>query len=317
MQEVTHDTVDVVYAGFWRRWAALFLDQLILSAAFYGVLFALAILAGVAGGFGWLESMDPDAPPTAVIVAYFAFIGGYYVAAGLYYSLMESSRHQATLGKMALGIKVVDSQGSRLSFGHALGRWFAAALSYLTLYIGFLMAAFTERKRALHDMAAGTLVVDRWAWTDHPELQKRELGGCLVAIVVAGILMILLFIAGILAAIALPAYQDYLQRAKVAQAAAEVAPLRLLVTDFRDAEGTCPFNGDGGIGPEDSPAGIYATKITAGEFDDGSCGIELELGNTGHAGLDGGRIWWQLGADGAWTCSSDVDDRWLAAECRG
>ena len=56
-----------------------------------------------------------------------------------------------------------------------------ASLSYLTLYIGFLMAAFTERKQALHDMVAGTLVVDRWAYTEHPELQRRGLGGCVIA----------------------------------------------------------------------------------------------------------------------------------------
>ena len=317
MQQVTNDAVDVVYAGFWRRWAALFLDQLILSAAFYAVVIALAILAGIAGGFGWFGSLDPDTPSTAVIVAYLAFIGAYYAAAALYYSLMESSRHQATLGKMALGIKVVDNQGGRLSFGHALGRWFAAALSYLTLYIGFLMAGFTERKRALHDMAAGTLVVDRWAWTAHPELQKQELGGCLVAIMVAGILMVLLFVASILAAIAIPAYQDYLQRAKVAQATVDTAPLRRLVADFRASSGSCPFNGEGGIAAEDSPGIVHASRLTVGEFDDGSCGVELELGNTGHTALDGGRIWWQLGADDAWSCSSSLDDRWLAEECRG
>lgn len=317
MQQATNDTVDVVHAGFWRRWAALFLDQMILGAAFYAVVFVLALLIGIAGGFEWLGSMDADAPPFAVIVGYFGIIALYYASIGLYFSLMESSRHQATLGKMALGIKVVDAHGRRLSFVHALGRWFAAALSYLTLYIGFLMAAFTDRKRALHDMAAGTLVVDRWAYTDHPELQKRELGGCLIVFIVAILLMVVLSIAAILAAIALPAYQDYLQRAKVSQAMVETTPVRLLVADFRETEGRCPFNDEGGIGPEDSLGGAYATRVTVGGFDDGSCGIELELGDTGHAGLDGGQVWWQLEADGQWTCSSSVDDRWLTAECRG
>ena len=63
--------------------------------------------------------------------------------APLYYSLMESSRLQATLGKRALGIKVTDDLGQRISFRHALGRWVCAALSYLTLDIGFAMAGFT------------------------------------------------------------------------------------------------------------------------------------------------------------------------------
>jgi uncharacterized RDD family membrane protein YckC len=77
----------------------------------------------------------------------------------LYFALMESSAHQATLGKMALGIIVTDMQGQRLTFGRATGRFFAKILSGCMIYIGFIMAAFTERKQALHDMIASTLVV--------------------------------------------------------------------------------------------------------------------------------------------------------------
>src|SRR5207342_3681907 len=127
--------------------------------------------------------------PAWWLPAYFAAILAYYIAAAMYYSLQESSGHQATLGKRALGIKVVDARGQRLTRKHALGRWFAASLSYLTMYVGFLMAAFTERKRALHDMVAGTLVVDRWAYTEFPERQKRELSGCLIAFLIGVLLM--------------------------------------------------------------------------------------------------------------------------------
>ncbi len=81
------------------------------------------------------------------------------VAAWLYFALMESSSRQATLGKMLVGIMVTDLDGGRISFGRATGRHFAMILSALTCYIGFVMAAFTERKQALHDMIAGTLVV--------------------------------------------------------------------------------------------------------------------------------------------------------------
>lgn len=72
---------------------------------------------------------------------------------------MESSAKQATLGKMALGIVVTDLEGARIGFGRATGRYFAKILSGLILGIGFLMAAFTERKQGLHDIIAGTLVV--------------------------------------------------------------------------------------------------------------------------------------------------------------
>lgn len=311
------DTNDVVDAGFWRRWAALFLDQLILGAAFYGLAFVVIIGAGIAGGFGWLESIDADAPPAAIIVAYFGFIALYYVGAGLYFSLMESSRHQATLGKLALGIKAVDARGQRLSFGHAAGRWFAASLSYLTLYIGFLLAAFTRRKRALHDMVADTLVVDRWAYTDRPELQRRELGGCLLAIIAAAVLMVLVSILGILAAIAIPAYQEYTHRAKIVQASAETAPLRQEIAGFMAANGRCPDGDDLGLEASGGAHGALVGQIQVGEFDDGTCGMELKLGRIGPAELNDGQLWWELRADGSWQCSSSVENRWLPLECRG
>ena len=86
-----------------------------------------------------------------------------------------------------------------MSFAQALGRWFAAELSYLTLYIGFFMAGFTERKQALHDMVAGTLVVDRWAYTAEPERQDRSLSGCGVAVL---LVMVLVFLAMVVAVVA-------------------------------------------------------------------------------------------------------------------
>lgn len=190
---------DVVYAGFIRRWIALWIDQLILALPVLVVAVALAVVAGAKA-----RQADDGLITGAVYLAYWLF-------APLYYALQESSAAQATLGKRALGIKVTDLQGRRLSFGRALGRWFSAALSYLTLYIGFLMAAFTQRKQALHDVVAGTLVVDKYAFTDQPQRQQRHLSGCLIALVVG--VFLILPLAGILAAIALPAYNSYRIRA--------------------------------------------------------------------------------------------------------
>ena len=203
---------DVVQAGFLRRWAALFLDQLILTGGLYLILFAVLLGVGASSDF----TMTGDEPPPWMVAGYIAAMALFYVVAGLYYSLLESSASQATVGKMALGIKVTDENGQRLSFQHALGRWFAAALSYLTLYIGFLVALFTERKQALHDLVAKTLVVDRWAFTDTPERQQRGLSGCLIAFLVVMVLMVGVALLGILAAVAIPAYQDYVERARAA-----------------------------------------------------------------------------------------------------
>jgi len=79
----------------------------------------------------------------------------------LYYALMESSEKQATVGKLAMGIKVTDMQGNRLSFGQATGRHFAKIISGLTLLIGYIMAGFTEKKQALHDIIVNCLVVKK------------------------------------------------------------------------------------------------------------------------------------------------------------
>lgn len=99
--------------------------------------------------------------------------------------------------------------------------------------IGFLMAAFTERKQALHDMMASTLVTDRWAFTDHPERQNRQTSGCLVVLLV-GVCLIVLLIA-IFAAIAIPSYQDYLQRAQVSIAIAQAEPLQTQIVEAWEA----------------------------------------------------------------------------------
>ena len=129
------------YAGFWRRFAALFIDNIVLGVAGFILGFVWGIVAG-----------DDDASFALLqLVA--------TVASFLYFALMESSTNQATVGKMALGIKVTDLNGDRISFGRALGRTAAKILSTLILLIGFLMAAFTEKKQGLHDMIAGTLVV--------------------------------------------------------------------------------------------------------------------------------------------------------------
>jgi uncharacterized RDD family membrane protein YckC len=73
---------------------------------------------------------------------------------------MESSKHQATIGKMAMGMAVTDQFQRRLTFLRASARYYGKILSSMTLLVGFIMAGFTQRKQALHDMLAGTLVVN-------------------------------------------------------------------------------------------------------------------------------------------------------------
>ncbi len=90
----------------------------------------------------------------AAMVLYLVLI----VEIWLYFALMESSKFQGTVGKIAIGIIVTDMEGNRISFARAKGRYFGKILSSLIFMIGFIMAGFTEKKQALHDMLAGTLV---------------------------------------------------------------------------------------------------------------------------------------------------------------
>ena len=115
---------------------------------------------------------------------------------------MHSSDQQATLGKMAIGIKVVRSNGEKITFLRGFGRYFALILNGFTIFIGFVMAAFTDRKRALHDMVCDTLVV-KWAYTEHPEWQRRELGTVTIVVLVASAALIIAV--GVLAGLGLAA----------------------------------------------------------------------------------------------------------------
>ncbi|MFF2286910.1 RDD family protein [Peribacillus butanolivorans] len=79
----------------------------------------------------------------------------------LYYTLLHSSKWQGSVGKILLNIKVTDLNGGRIGFGRATGRYFATIISGMIFYIGYIMAGFTSKKQALHDMIAGTVVVKK------------------------------------------------------------------------------------------------------------------------------------------------------------
>ena len=144
---------ELQYAGFWRRFVAMLIDSFILSIIQIGVVLILVFGASVKAGYWPFEEMINQ-------------LGGWmdvlwFILFWLYVAGMESSSKQATLGKMALGLQVTDSEGNRITFLRATGRNMAKLLSFMTLMIGYLMAAFTKKKQALHDQAANCLVIKR------------------------------------------------------------------------------------------------------------------------------------------------------------
>ena len=143
-----------VYAGFWLRAAAFAIDTLIYSFLFTLVapifptpLMAVHQVAGLAG----MEI------PELTLPGFILFFGLLWI----YYGLFESSKWQATPGKRALRLYVTDLQGHRLTLWHASLRYFGRWISSLTFSVGYLMAGFTQKKQALHDILARCLVLRR------------------------------------------------------------------------------------------------------------------------------------------------------------
>jgi uncharacterized RDD family membrane protein YckC len=142
----------VVYAGFWRRAAAYLLDSILLGFT-VGVIVIGPLMehAGLSADNPWVLLTGSSQQVIAVQLLMIMVFG-------LYWAAMESSPWQATFGKRILKLAVTDLAGKRISFMRATGRYFGKILSSV-FFIGFLIAAFTEKKQALHDILASTLVV--------------------------------------------------------------------------------------------------------------------------------------------------------------
>ena len=188
------------YAGFWKRALALLIDSIVLSALM-GIVYAIILIPqGVA--FVKLASSGADPSPDmmmGIMGRYFASMALVWiitiVSGWLYFALMESGTHQATLGKRALGIKVTGSHGERISFARATGRFFGKMISGMTLYFGFYMAGFTQKRQALHDILANTFVIVKEHTEEDKELTTLPFskGGCAASIIVTIAPVILYF----------------------------------------------------------------------------------------------------------------------------
>ncbi len=141
----------VEYGSFWNRFVGNFVDNFIVSIIFYAIFIIGVVLFSAAG-----NKIDPDSGAINIIM--FSLFSIIYV---IYFSCLESSPAQATLGKMAAGIKVVDVNGDRIGFLQAIGRCFLRLIFGTAILIGFFIMPFTPKKQALHDLIAGTFVVKK------------------------------------------------------------------------------------------------------------------------------------------------------------
>jgi len=281
---------EAIHAGFWRRCAAYVLDGLILAIPL--LLLALVPLLGI-----------------ALII----------VLRWLYFALMESSSSQATLGKRAMGIKVTDGAGQRIDFGRATGRFAGGFLSRLIFSIGYMMAGWTERKQALHDLMADCCVVFREVEPGKPLPSVRPpmpWYGWVLNILLGGAVPVI----GILAAIAIPAYQDYLARAQVSEAIMMMDGAKLSVAEFYSAHGRCPAsNTEAELGDPASMRGAFVDSVSVSAESNGRCVIRATLGGPKVASVLRGKQVSFVAANpqNGWACGGNVAPKYLPRSCRG
>ncbi len=169
-----------MYASVWKRFFAFLID-----AAVFVILFWV------------LAQVMSNASVSLVLL----------VIIWLYYALLESSPMQASLGKIIVGIKVVDKRGRRLSFWQATERIFSKLVTNATFYFGFFIAAFDKKKRALHDRISHSAVISRKIDFDPDLMDEPEEEASLTFITVVSVLLAVVFVGLMLLMAALPQYQ--------------------------------------------------------------------------------------------------------------
>ncbi|WP_269789889.1 GYF domain-containing protein [Stenotrophomonas sp. Iso1] len=149
--------------------------------------------------------------------------------------------------------------------------------------------------------------------------RKPATSGWVVFAAIAAVMGVaLLTIGGLLAAVAVPAYQQYVLRSRIAAVETQLAPLKAEVADFVMRNERCPNNGDEGFGSPESYATDGIAQIYVGDFEHGHCGFEAQLHMPTQQLLDGKSLWLDYDTQSTtWECSSDVADKHLPLGCRG
>lgn len=328
----THFQAPALHAGFWRRVVAWIIDMLIIGTVHWILVLSLgtwllvpwAMLGGV-HGLAMARFFDAGLQPFGIVILW------------LYFALCESSGWQATPGKLALGLQVTDECGQRIGFGRATGRNFGKYVSMLILGIGFLLAGWTARKQALHDSMTGCCVVRKLglaAWVNaHTDRETAPAaavaaaptaplpphtgipGWAIALIVIAGCLF-MIPVAGIVGAIAIPAWQSYQLRAEVSEGLASTERARALFAEYIGQRGTLPgSNADLGL---PVPEAIHARYVTSVQVADGK--MVVTYGNRANPAISGGHVVISPVGNASmlhWHCSSpDLRDSYLPENCR-
>ncbi len=311
-----------LHAGFWRRFAALIIDSFILGAAAFLLYMLLAVVVIIPAAASGGRNASEDAAAGLLVLL---FCVALIVIRWLYFALCESSRWQATPGKLALSLCVTDMHGRRIGFGQATGRYFGKILSGLIFDIGFMMAGWTARKQALHDLLAGCCVVRKegLAAFERGELESDAAaqgsgmpGWAIALIAIGGLFITVIPVIAILAAIAIPAYQNYLIRAQVAEGMQLAQGAKTAVVEYVENSGSVPSdNAAAGLTDPDAISGQYVTSV---EVKNGS--VFVTFGGKANSLIAGDHLVFSpYGSRDLvrWHCTSpDIKMQYLPSTCR-
>lgn len=315
-----HARAPALHAGFWLRFVAYFIDGFITGGAalvLFVVLFFATVLPRVHAG--------AHAQPGLMVALIVVFEALVLVGVWLYFALCESSHLQATPGKLALGLRVTDLHGRRIGFGRATGRFFGKLISGAILDVGYLLAAWTPRKQALHDLMAGCCVVRRDGLATFeqggfnpgaPAVARGGMPGWAIALIVVGVCFFMLLPLAILAAIAVPAYQNYIVRTQVAEGQALADGAKVAIDAYVARTGRVPPNNSAaGLSAPTSIHGRYVTQVALV-----GGGIIVTYGASASPVIAGDHLVFEpYGSRNAvkWRCSSlDIDAKYLPVSCR-
>jgi uncharacterized RDD family membrane protein YckC len=277
---------EVHYAGFWVRYGANLLDSIIVLA--------LAVVLGLL--LGMLTRILGMGPLSAEWIGFAITLA----LTWLYIVLGESGPASATWGKRAFHLRVLGAERlDRISFLRATGRFLGRYLSMMVFMIGYLIQPFNARRRALHDFLSGTVVV-----------VEREYSRLLLALM---LVLSLVLPAGIIVAVAVPAYQQYVVRAKVSTALRQVTPATVAIERFLATQGHSPASlTDAGF---DTRRGLAGIRRIAYDAASGVITVTLDF-----APVDGSTVLIvpdQIENDAiTWSCQpGTLPARWVPRPC--
>jgi uncharacterized RDD family membrane protein YckC len=279
----------VKYAHFIHRWAAHLIDNTLLLSTTFLVIAAVILIIALASG----EFINENSEATMMFSLFggiFAIFFLYPVLSGTYHTLLEGSAKQGSWGKQYLGIVVTTDKGGKVDRTKAFTRWLSSFVSHMTQSIGFIIAAFTPRRQALHDYIVGTLVVENPRAT--VERNTRATWAIILCVLVFPLLLT--------AAIAIPAFiiikkAEALKETAFNDVNTAIAPVKAAVTAYYEKNASCPDETESTLAAVLAPLKAKTTSVTIGETSDqDGCEIYATYGT-------GRYVWYRMDVDKQWT----------------